>query len=273
MKSNKIKLLFFITWSVLLIGIVSAGDVDTNVQPDTVSDDLTYATENVFVDADESASVVVDDVKNGEYTIIGGYYSYGNDVPLTQTTMTININGNKYYAKTDETGYFQYKYKTNKLGTNNVTVSYAGNTNFKSASVKESFMVYNLELYTYQYSAGENFKYQRIGNDNFVAFYQTYYGQNDKGVYAEVRPVNMRDMGDPANSLIFDAKFIFKDDYGYIYSDSFDSGTGNDMYHSLVSGYTPYKVLIAYRKMTDYEKYLWNNGYGYNPSTGKWYSW
>ena len=64
MKSNKIKLLFFITWSVLLIGIVCAEDVDTNVQPDTVFDDLTDATENVFVDADESASVVVDDVAN-----------------------------------------------------------------------------------------------------------------------------------------------------------------------------------------------------------------
>ena len=44
------------------------------------------------------------------------------------------------------------------------------------------------------------------------------------------------------------------------------------MYHYLVSGYTPYKVLVAYRKMTDHEKYLWINGYGYNPFTGKWYN-
>ena len=61
-------------------------------------------------------------------------------------------------------------------------------------------------------------------------------------------------------------------DDGYTYTDSFDDGYGNVMYHYLVSGYTPYKVLVAYRKMTDHEKYLWINGYGYNPFTGKWYN-
>ena len=213
----------------------------------------------------------VDDVKLGEYTTISGYYEYGNGYPLTQTTMTININGQKYYTKTDNDGYFCYYYKTSKVGTNTVTVSYPGNSNFKGASDSCSFLVYNLELYTYPLTGPYPETTERVGNDYFDAWYQTYDAQHDRGVHVHATSVYATDMGDPPNNLIIDAKFIFRNSAGDIYSDYFDDGSGGSMYHILVSGYTPYKILISYRKMTQYETNLWNKGYGYNPFTGTWY--
>lgn len=85
----------------------------------------------------------INDVKNGEYVTISGYYRYGQAKPLRQTAMVVNINGNKYYAKTNNDGYFSYNYKTTKTGSNNVTVSYPGNTKFKSASLTKTFNVKN----------------------------------------------------------------------------------------------------------------------------------
>ena len=71
----------------------------------------------------------------------GDIISTDMEMPLTQTTVTININGQKYYAKTDNSGYFRYDYKTSKSGTNTVTVSYPGNSNFQSASEYTTFNV------------------------------------------------------------------------------------------------------------------------------------
>ena len=89
-----------------------------------------------YVDINE-----IDKVEVGKYTTISGYYLYGNGVPLKQTTMRLSINGQQYTAKTDNNGYFTYNYKTNKSGTNSVTVSYPGNTNFQPASSTKSFKV------------------------------------------------------------------------------------------------------------------------------------
>ena len=210
-------------------------------------------------------------VKKGEYTTISGYYEYGIGYPLSQTTLTLNINGQKIYTKTNNEGYFNYKFKPTKLGRNTVTASYSGNDKFKGTSTTESFTVYNLELYVERYTGGDMTNY-RVGNDYFRTWYQTFNAQNNKGVYVECYPIDIQDMGDPSNNLIMDTQFVFIDSDGYTYTDSFEDGYGNAMYHYLVSGYTPYKVLVAYRKMTDHEKYLWINGYGYNPFTGKWYN-
>ena len=76
-----------------------------------------------------------------DYTYITGYYYYGNDIPLTYTPMTININGKKYTTKTDSDGFFSYYYSPEKVGKNTVNVSYHGNNNFKAASATKTFNV------------------------------------------------------------------------------------------------------------------------------------
>ena len=83
----------------------------------------------------------IKEVTVGNTVTISGYYLYGNDIPLTYTTMRLKINGQQVTAKTDAKGYFTYTYKTTKSGTNNVTVTYPGNTNFKSATITKAFNV------------------------------------------------------------------------------------------------------------------------------------
>ena len=83
----------------------------------------------------------IQDTTIGNTIKITGRYYYSHATPLTYTNMTFNINGVKYYNKTDANGYFSYSYKTNKEGTNKVTVSYPGNTKFKAASSTTTFNV------------------------------------------------------------------------------------------------------------------------------------
>ena len=217
-----------------------------------------------YVDINE-----IDKVEVGKYVAISGYYSYGNGVPLKQTTMRLSINGQQYTAKTDNNGYFTYNYKTNKSGTNTVTVSYPGNTNFQPASSTKSFKVseptYTLELDTPpKYCASK-----RIDGDEFEAWYQTEDGQSNKGVH-------VHSGGNPLSEittlhLITDAIFYFKNSAGNVITRQYDYGDGIDMEHQPITGYIPYKVLVKYRRMTQEELDMMNNGYAYNPQTEEWY--
>jgi hypothetical protein len=118
----------------------------------------------------------INEVTLGQTTTISGYYYYGSNIPLTYTTMRLNINGKTYTAKTDSKGYFTYNYKTTKDGSNTVTVSYPGNTNFKSATATKTFNVK---------SVGPQYTYITLNNIQEVAYggYTTisgyyYYGNN-----------------------------------------------------------------------------------------------
>lgn len=177
MKSNKIKLLFFITLSVLLIGIVCAGDVDTNVQPDTVSDDLTDATESVSVDAGESASVVADDVTNDnkivkntniieqtvktdskkiktsisiepvkdtdtkKYFTLKARVTDENNTGVGNANVTVSYYGIKFNFTTDYLGNLRQTFSPEIPGRNTISVYFDGNDTFESSSAKTSFNV------------------------------------------------------------------------------------------------------------------------------------
>lgn len=80
-------------------------------------------------------------VQYSDYTVIYGNYRYGRYNDLRYTPITLNINGNKYITKTDESGSFSFNYKTNKIGLNNVTASYPGNERFSGASTTTKFYV------------------------------------------------------------------------------------------------------------------------------------
>lgn len=177
MKTNKIKLLFFITLSVLLMGIVCAGDVETNVQPAMVSDDLTDATESVYVDTCESASVAVDDVVNDNKIVkntniteqsvktdnkkiktsisiepisdrdssknfdLKARVIGENDMRVGNAKVTVSFYGIKYNCTTDYLGYFSKKFYPQIPGRNTISVYFDGNDTFESSSAKTSFNV------------------------------------------------------------------------------------------------------------------------------------
>ena len=84
----------------------------------------------------------IKDVTIGETSTISGYYYHINELPLTYTNMRINIDGKTYTAKTDNNGFFTFKYKQNKTETQKVTVSYPGNSNFEKAEAIRYLSVY-----------------------------------------------------------------------------------------------------------------------------------
>ena len=194
----------------------------------------------------------VSDVKMGEYTTIRGYYKYRYGNPLTQTTVTININGQKYYAKTDNSGYFRYDYKTTKSGTNTVTVSYPGNSNFQYAYATEKFNVEeNLKTVTFTFNKPA-YKYLYIEGDPFVAVYSTLSAsQYGRGVFTEI---DTRGLEYPPKHRIIYSKVYFKNSAGNVQTKTVYSTVYSTTETSLISGYTPYKVEIYYRKMTDEER-------------------
>ena len=125
------------------------------------------------------------DTAIGNTVSISGYYYYGNDKPLTSTTMRLNINGQTFTAKTNNNGYFTYNYKTTKTGPNTVTVSYPGNAKFKAATATKTFNVKG---------AGPQYTYITLNNIADVAYggYATinghyYYGNNKPLTYTNMR--------------------------------------------------------------------------------------
>ena len=217
-----------------------------------------------YVDMNE-----IDKVEVGKYTTISGYYLYGNGVPLKQTTMRLNINGQQYTAKTDNKGYFTYNYKTNKSGTNTVIVSYPGNTNFLATSTTKTFKV-SEPIHTLEIDTPLNDHVIKIiDGDEFEAWYQTEDGQANKGVHLHSGGGPISEITTP--HLITDAIFYFKNDAGNIITRQYDYGDGTWMEHQLINGYTPYKVLVKYKRMTQEDLDMWDNGYAYDSKTDEWY--
>lgn len=72
-------------------------------------------------------------------TTISGYYYDSDKKPLKNTLLTIRTNNKNHTTKTDDKGYFNYKYYAKKTGTNNIIVSYDGNAKFNGALNKTSF--------------------------------------------------------------------------------------------------------------------------------------
>ena len=88
--------------------------------------------------------LIIDEIKNTEFTdtvYITGRYVDNRLTNLTYTPLKLVINSNEYTVKTDGHGIFNYSYKTNTIGKNNVSISYAGNRRFKGAQTNDTFTV------------------------------------------------------------------------------------------------------------------------------------
>ena len=154
-----------------------------------------------------------------------------------------------------------------------ITAKYLGNSLYKESEDSEEIYVPDyiyktIELYTYR-----NFEVttKYADGDEFSAWYQTYDAQSDKGVYLHSYPIDGTDMDSLSHNLIVDARFYFKNNAGNIISRQFDTGDGMWMSHQLISGYTPYKVVARYRKMTQHEQDLMNSGYWWDVKTDEWH--
>ena len=179
--------------------------------------------------------------------------------------MRININGQTYTAKTDNSGYFKYDYKTTKSGTNTVTVTYPGNTNFKAASDSDTFNVNDtnnkmITLYTYFTDEAPEETY--IGTDAFTSYFETRNNkQNSPGVWVDIRSTRGTGAYEyPPTNRIISATFYFMNDYtAQIKTKTVTSTRLDYISTSLIPDYTPYKVDLTYRKMTAQETNSWWN--------------
>ncbi|RAP49877.1 MAG: hypothetical protein BZ138_07185, partial [Methanosphaera sp. rholeuAM270] len=81
-----------------------------------------------------------------ENATITGILTDANGKGISNTNINITINGKTVKVKTTNGGLFTYSVKATVVGTNNVTVSYAGNNNYNKVSQKATFKVVKQDL-------------------------------------------------------------------------------------------------------------------------------
>ena len=217
---------------------------------------------NVYIDS------LPEIISLGDNMIIsGGVIDNQNNI-VRNVNVTIKVNNQRFNLKTDDYGYYILNYKPNKVGTNTVDVSVIGNENYQISTASKNFTVmqtYNLTLNFYKNQSDEKIVYY----DRFGSFYQSTDGQWPQGVYVFVENI-YEGIDGQADNLLLNATFYFKNANGNIIAESFTDFSEEWLSHELISGYTPLKVTVTYRKKTGDEKSLWYDGYRYNPIAKEW---
>ena len=218
------------------------------------------------VNKKESVAVVdyIESTTLGDTINITGYLVDYDQIPIPYANITLKINDKSYNLKTDKYGDYKYQYKTTKTGTNTVTATYSGSENYLKSIDSRMFDVE--QSYKKTLNIGVN---QKIGNDRIIISYITESMEFDKGVHILIYDDNA-DLEEPANTLLLNSTFYFKNSKGNIIKRQFSKAGAFFAFHESISGYTPTKVDITYRKMTDSEKSLYRNEYDYNPRTKTW---
>ena len=80
-------------------------------------------------------------VKYGNNVTVTGKLTDKNGKILANSVIKVSINGKSVTTKTNSKGVYKITRTTNKIGANNVVVTYAGNTNFNKISKKVTFNV------------------------------------------------------------------------------------------------------------------------------------
>ena len=172
MNKNIKSIILFIILCFLLIGIVSATDIESNDLSDSThtisekteqSDDIQYVEEKVIDDNNKNeikkdkkveevktdtnkiqTKISIDDVPNvsvDDYVLIMGTFTDINNNPLRYTTLKLDVNGEPYYTETDDYGDYFGEYIASTPGTKTITVSYGGNSKYAATSTKRTFTV------------------------------------------------------------------------------------------------------------------------------------
>ncbi len=74
----------------------------------------------------------------GNNFVVTGKLTDKNGKILKNTALKITVNKKTVTVKTNTKGVYKYTTKANKVGTNTITVAYAGNTNYNKATIKTS---------------------------------------------------------------------------------------------------------------------------------------
>ena len=89
--------------------------------------------------------ITINKIATTEYknnAIIKGTFKTTNGKPIQSAKLNIKINGKTVgITKTNKNGIFTYKYKTKKIGKNNITISFTENNGYKKNTAKTTFKV------------------------------------------------------------------------------------------------------------------------------------
>ncbi|RAP48975.1 MAG: hypothetical protein BZ138_08455, partial [Methanosphaera sp. rholeuAM270] len=88
----------------------------------------------------------IEQVAYKENATITGILTDANGKGIANTNINITINGKTVKVKTTNGGMFTYTAKATSVGTNNVTVTYAGNNNYNKVTQKATFKVVKQDL-------------------------------------------------------------------------------------------------------------------------------
>lgn len=208
-------------------------------------------------------------VSLGDIVSITGAVTDNAKDPIRNANVTIKINNNRYNVKTNNYGEYSYNYKTTQVGTNQVEVTANGNENYQTSTASDYFTVLQTHTITLYPTINSNDE-RLIGRDMFTSWIQDVYGEYNEGVYVLVYDYYADELEDPADNLLINATFYFKNSKGNVISRTFTDGNGIWLSHELIPGYTLFKTVATYRRMTDYESSLWGYGYEYNPLSKEW---
>ncbi len=92
----------------------------------------------------KASIITLDDIMDVQYTdyvTITGKYTDIDNKNLRYTPIIITVNGVRYVNDTNAYGIFTFTFRTNKLGENNVDVTYQGNSRYKGANNSTTFIV------------------------------------------------------------------------------------------------------------------------------------
>ena len=194
-----------------------------------------------------------------EMSVYGKLTANGKD--LAYKTVYLDVMGDIYTVTTSQYGNYKIELYIYDPSYKQITATYDGDEYTLSSSASTTFTTKypTLELYLYKIKNGYPQETIQVGPDQFQAWYQTYDGQYDKGAYVEAIGYDpYTDTYSPPHYYIEDAIFFFINDEGdYLIEEYTEKYWMSSMKHDLVYGYTPYKVIVSYRKATAYERNHW----------------
>ncbi len=139
--------------SIFKFNVIKKGEITCNPIIFTTDTDSVFSKNKKIISTEKILRVTIDKkttilsfdkiptaTYDKQFTITGRYKD-NNDVNLRYTPLTLKLNGKSYTVKTDANGIFKYTFKASKMGANNVSVSYPGNSRYWGDYVEKIFYV------------------------------------------------------------------------------------------------------------------------------------